>query len=69
MANRTRRFVRPAPKTKIWIGAGAGTTVLAASSATLVSVLNAGALALRPFTILRTRMDLLVASDQTGAAA
>ena len=68
MAGRRTRFVRPAPKTKMWIGAGAGTQVLAASGSTLIASLSAGQLALRPFTILRTRMDVLVASDQTGAA-
>ncbi len=61
---RRARFVRPPPRTKMWIGAGVGGTTIVASSDTLISQLNAAALALRPFTILRTHMELMVASDQ-----
>ena len=69
MARRTARarFVRPAPKTKMWIGAGVGSTTIVASSVQLISLLSAGALALRPFTVLRTRMLITYRSDQLAA--
>ena len=67
MARRHTRFVRPSPKTKMWIGSGVGETTIGAGVKTLVSSLSAGALALRPFTILRTRMLLDYSSDQDGA--
>ena len=68
MARRTRgRFVRPSPKTKIWIGAGVGQTTIAGSTVVLVSTLSAGALLLRPFTVLRTRMNIGYFSDQNAA--
>ncbi len=62
------RFIRPSPRTKIWIGAGVGGTTLVASAKALISSLSAGALLLRPFTILRTRMELLIESDQVAAS-
>jgi len=69
MARRTRgRFVRPSPRTKIWIGSGVGSTTQASAGSVLVSSLSAGALALRPFTILRTRVVIQYESDQTGAS-
>ena len=66
MARRSSRvrFVRPAPKTKMWIGAGVGTTVITASAVQLISSLFAGSLLLRPFTILRTRMLISYELDQ-----
>ena len=69
MARRVRRaFVRPAAKTKIWIGAGVGTTTVGASTLVLLSSLSAAALLLRPFTILRTRQLILFQSDQIAAS-
>ncbi len=62
------RFVRPAPKTKVWIGAGLAASNLAPSAETFLSSLNAAALALRPFTILRTRLDIFFTSDQSVAS-
>ncbi len=69
MARRSARvrFTRPAPKTKIWIGNGLDLTVLASNAATLVSTLSAGALLLRPFTVLRTRIVIHSESDQITA--
>ena len=61
------RFVRPAPRTKIWIGSGVGESAVAGSTKVLISTFSAGALALRPFTILRTRMLISYRSDQDGA--
>jgi len=52
-----------------WIGGTeVVTTNAAASGATLLTSLNAAALALRPFTVVRTRGLLAARSDQTGAA-
>ena len=45
----------------------AATTMASANTAVLVLSLNAAALALRPFTIVRTRMDWFLRSDQTAA--
>jgi len=52
----------------LWIGGTAFNQSLAATtSVALVQVLNAAALALAPFTIVRTRGLIRVNSDQTGA--
>jgi len=61
------RFTRPAPKTKMWIGAGVGRTTIIASAKAVVGTLNAAALLLRPFTILRTRMVIGFTTDQEAA--
>ncbi len=63
---RTQRFVRPSPRTKIWIGQGVALTTLGTGASTLIAVFNAAALALRPFTILRTRVSCNFRSDQTA---
>ncbi len=69
MARRTRsRFVRPAPRTKMWIGTGTGQSSVTGSSLTLLSSLSAGSLALRPFTVLRTHILLTFESDQTAGS-
>ncbi len=62
------RFVRPAKATKIWLGAGLAAAGAAAGSATLLTTLNAAALALRPFTILRTRQVIHFTSDQSAVS-
>ncbi len=70
MANRVRargRFIRPPKKTLMWIGLGVGDVVLTGSTTTLVATLGAGVLLLRPFTIMRSRMDIFVLSDQEAA--
>ena len=52
----------------LWLAAPpARTSVAGGQSATLFSVLNAGALALRPFTVIRTRMQVGIISDQNAA--
>ena len=71
MANRSRGrgravFARPPPRTKIWIGNRLSQTQPAGGAATLLATLNAAALLLRPFTILRTRIEILWRSDQTA---
>ncbi len=71
MARRFRNFrsnlVRSGRKT-LWIGGVFSETNLAsANSAAIMSQLNAAALALRPFTIVRTRGVWAVFSDQVAA--
>ena len=51
----------------MWIGTGVGQSVLPASSKLLVGSLTAAALALRPFTILRTHLQVDIRSDQETA--
>ena len=65
---RARRFTRSAPRTKMWIGFGVGSTTLAGSSVQLVASYSAAALLLRPFTILRTRALFTFESDQTAVS-
>ena len=48
----------------MWIGAGVGSITIVANADQVISTLSAGALLLRPFTILRTRMILTLESDQ-----
>ncbi len=50
----------------IWLIQGPFITSLNSSGVVLISQLNAGALALRPFTIIRSRGWLKVISDQTA---
>ena len=62
----TRRGV--ARRETEWIGIDdVDINLTAASTASLTHTLSAGALALRPFTIVRTRMFWHVGSDQTAA--
>ena len=48
----------------VWLAGAWGNATLATNSTTLLTVLTAGALALRPFTIVRTRGILWMSSDQ-----
>ena len=51
----------------LWFGGTvAGTTLASASSAAIVTSLSAGALAQRPFTVVRTRGRLQLQSDQVS---
>ena len=63
----SRGFVRPPKKTVMWIGDGVGLTTLNGATSTLVAVLGADPLLLRPFTIMRTHLELMFTSDQSGA--
>jgi len=65
--NRQRLIVRPKPRTKMWIGAGLAAQTVTGATPALIGVLNAAALLLRPFTILRSRLYFRVRSDQTAA--
>ena len=66
MARRSR-FVRPAKSAKTWVGIDLALTAVAGSATVLIGSLNAAALLLRPFTILRTRMAFFIESDQLAA--
>ena len=63
---RRRSFVRPSPRTNVWIGAGISIQTISGAQ-TLLGTLNAVGLALRPFTIVRTHLELFYASDQAAA--
>ena len=66
MSPRYRQPARRAVKREsLWFAVPAAVTTLTGS--TLIYQLNAAALALRPFTIVRTIMDFMVTSDQAGA--
>jgi len=69
MARRRGRshFVRPAPRSMVWLSAGLVTTTVGASSVVLLQVLNAAALALRPFTIIRNRLAIKYGMASFGA--
>ena len=67
---RPRHAVRRATRREmVWLGLASttGQTALAAGTAVLVSSLNAAALALRPFTVVRTRGYIYTESDQDSA--
>jgi len=68
-----RRFTRPVRltpqrRTSVWIGLNLTTTVIPAGSGVLVGVLNAAALLLRPFTVVRTRLEIMWESDQIATS-
>ena len=53
----------------LWIGiVPSSNTLAAAGTAVLSHALNAAALALRPFTVVRSRLEWKVDSDQSGAS-
>jgi len=53
----------------VWLGLGGQTSsqLVAANTVVLLTTLNAAALALRPFTVMRTRARILWRSDQVAA--
>ena len=66
MARRSFRTRTAGPRrTSLWIGLDLSVTI-PVSSAVLMGVLNAAALALRPFTVVRTRGLLHILSDQAA---
>ncbi len=71
MAGNTR-IVRPRTQKRktFWMSLGGvtGMTTLAASTVSLHASLNAAALALRPFTVIRTIGSLWTSSDQSAAS-
>ncbi len=70
MAHRgfTRERIRAQRRQTLWLfGATVDTTLSGSPSAVITTSLNAAALALRPFTIVRTRGIMHVMSDQNAA--
>jgi len=69
MAGRSRGFNRGRTQRResLWLFFEPVITVMTATGGTLTHSLNAAALALRPFTIVRTHIELLLKSDQTAA--
>ncbi len=70
---RRRDFARGAAAIKsrrstVWFSFPPQNATLAAAGGTLVASLNAGALALRPFTVIRTRLVVFASSDQSVAS-
>ena len=65
MARRSHQVIRRGPtRETLWFEFQTNSTITAASTALLDFSLNAAALALRPFTIVRTRGELFSRSDQ-----
>jgi len=64
----SRSFVKPTPRTTLWLFIAPVEGVLTATGGTLFTTLNAAGLALRPFTIIRTHMEFLLSSDQAIAS-
>ena len=52
----------------LWIFISPANVTLTAVGGTLITSLNASALALRPFTVVRTHLELYMRSDQSAAA-
>jgi len=61
------RFIRPAKGKKVWLSGGFAAGAVATGK-NLLGVLNASALLLRPFTVLRTRLFVNFQSDQLVAS-
>ena len=61
------RMVSQGRKTFWLAGTHFQTVMAAANTAVLISTLNAAALALRPFTVIRTRGYIALLSDQLSA--
>jgi len=62
-----RGFVRPAGRANLWLGIDIDGTAVAADSSVLLASLNAAALALRPFTVVRVRALIRWQSDQIAS--
>ncbi len=63
-----RRPIRSGPKrTSTWFFVDPSVTTMTVTGGTIIGSLNAAALALRPFTIVRSHFELLLKSDQSAA--
>ena len=60
-------FVRLPKRSMVWVGLGVGIATLSTAQ-TLLSSLNAAAIALLPFTVVRTHLAIFYLSDQIVAA-
>ncbi len=64
---RGRSYARRTKRLTTWFFADFASNTLTAAGGTLVSSLNAAALALRPFTIIRSRFSFYLSSDQSAS--
>jgi len=62
------RVIRGARRSNIWLDVNLGLDTQPASTCSLLGILGASALALRPFTIVRTRLEIRYSSDQSGVS-
>ncbi len=69
VARRSGRVLRGGSmrRESLWIGITATSSSFAATTVAILNALNTAGLALRPFTIVRTRGIFLIATDQTVA--
>jgi len=72
MAGRATRFrgrtFAKSDRQAVWLGIDIDPVTIAAGATVLVATLNAAALALRPFTVVRTRAMINWGSDQAAAS-
>jgi len=61
-----KHFARSAKRLSVWVGFQPSFVTMTATGGVLVGSLNAVALALRPFTIVRSRLELFMTSDQSA---
>ena len=67
MARRLVRLTRAPKRLTSWFFVAPVRTALTVGGGTIITTLNAAALALRPFTIIRTRLLITIESDQASA--
>ena len=67
MARRSVRHLRGQRRETDWFGFDFDATSQTGGGASILLSLNAAALAMRPFTVIRTHVELLVVSDQAAA--
>ncbi len=67
MAGRPRIHTRGAKRLTTWFQFTPATVQMTVTGGTIIFSLNAAALALRPFTIVRTRFEVALFSDQAAA--
>ncbi len=68
MARRVFRSSRPGQRrTTSWLDIAIGAQALGAGGAAIIQVMSAGFLAKRPFTVVRTHLEVLFQSDQVAA--
>ena len=68
MPRHPRRVITPQRRTSVWFAMGLTNVFAGGNAKTQLLVLNAAALALRPFTVIRTRLWIQIISDQSAAA-
>jgi len=64
---RSPQIARGPRRKSLWLFVGPTTATLTAAGGTIMASLNAAALALRPFTVVRTLIDISIRTDQLAA--